>query len=193
MRRFLDRLYFGAGVLAAAALAGICVLMLAQAPSPNIEFEMMTWKEVKSAIEAGKTTALVYTGGTEQRGPQNVNGGHTLMGREIAKTIALRLGNAIAMPVLPYTPNNASADLPGTIGLTPEILGSVLERIVEQLESGELSLEDSLAAFEKGVGLTKYCYQKLDEVEKKIELLVKDKDGKLRLKPFEELPGQEDD
>ena len=67
-----------------------------------------------------------------------------------------------------------------------------IERIVEQLESGELSLEDSLAVFEKGVGLTKYCYQKLDEVEKKIELLVKDKDGKLRLKPFEELPGQED-
>ena len=66
-----------------------------------------------------------------------------------------------------------------------------IERIVEQLESGELSLEDSLAVFEKGVGLTKYCYQKLDEVEKKIELLVKDKDGKLRLKPFEELPGQE--
>src|SRR5882762_855967 len=102
------------------------------AKKPLVEFEMMTWPEVKAAIAAGKTTALVYTGGTEQRGPQNVNGGHTLMGREIVKTIALRLGNAIAMPVLPYTPNNASADLPGTIGLTPEILGILLERIVEQ-------------------------------------------------------------
>jgi creatinine amidohydrolase/Fe(II)-dependent formamide hydrolase-like protein len=102
------------------------------AKKPLVEFEMMTWPEVKGALAAGKTTALVYTGGTEQRGPQNVNGGHTLMGREIVRTIALRLGNAIAMPVLPYTPNNASADLPGTIGLTPEILGTVLERIVEQ-------------------------------------------------------------
>jgi creatinine amidohydrolase len=99
---------------------------------PLVEFEMMTWPEVKQAIEAGKTTALVYTGGTEQRGPQNVNGGHTLMGREIVRTIALRLGNAIAMPVLPYTPNNASAALPGTIGLTPELLGAILERITEQ-------------------------------------------------------------
>jgi creatinine amidohydrolase/Fe(II)-dependent formamide hydrolase-like protein len=99
---------------------------------PLVEFEMMTWPEVKAALAAGKTTALVYTGGTEQRGPQNVNGGHTLMGREIVKTIALRLGNAIAMPVLPYTPNNASPDLPGTIGLTPELLGMVLERITEQ-------------------------------------------------------------
>ena len=102
------------------------------ADAPLVEFEMMTWPEVKQAIAAGKTTALVYTGGTEQRGPQNVNGGHTLMGRVVVKEVALRLGNAIAMPVLPYTPNNASADLPGTIGLTNELLGALLERIVEQ-------------------------------------------------------------
>lgn len=63
-----------------------------------------------------------------------------------------------------------------------------LELVVEQLETGELSLEDSLEAFEKGVGLVKYCNQKLDEVEKKVELLVKDKEGKLQLKAFEELP-----
>ncbi|OLC52092.1 MAG: hypothetical protein AUH43_00825 [Acidobacteria bacterium 13_1_40CM_65_14] len=100
--------------------------------APLVEFEMMTWPEVKAALEAGKTTALVYTGGTEQRGPQNVNGGHTLMGREIAKAIALKLGNAIVLPVLPYTPNQASAQLPGTIGLTPELLGALLERITEQ-------------------------------------------------------------
>src|SRR5438093_7869469 len=102
------------------------------AKQPLVEFEMMTWPEVKAAMAAGRTTALVYTGGTEQRGPQNVNGGHTLMGREIVKRIALRLGNAIVLPVLPYTPNSASATLPGTIGLTPEILGIVLERISEQ-------------------------------------------------------------
>jgi creatinine amidohydrolase/Fe(II)-dependent formamide hydrolase-like protein len=119
---------------ATAILAFSAATAFAQAPVKKdlVEFEMMTWPEVKAAMAAGKTTALVYTGGTEQRGPQNVNGGHTLMGREIVRTIALRLGNAIAMPVLPYTPNNASADLPGTIGLTPEILGVVLERIVEQ-------------------------------------------------------------
>ena len=99
---------------------------------PLVEFEMMTWPEVKAALDAGKTTALFYTGGTEQRGPQNVNGGHTLMGKATVKEIALRLGNAIAMPVLPYTPNNASATLPGTIGLTPELLASVLERLAEQ-------------------------------------------------------------
>jgi len=70
-----------------------------------------------------------------------------------------------------------------------------LELVVEQLETGDLSLEDSLEAFEKGVGLVKYCNQKLDEVEKKVELLVKDKEGKLQLKAFEEVPkgGEGDD
>ena len=62
-----------------------------------------------------------------------------------------------------------------------------LEQVVEQLESGDLSLEDALAAFEKGVGLVKLCNQKLTEVEKRVELLVKDKEGKLQLKPFEEV------
>jgi exodeoxyribonuclease VII small subunit len=61
-----------------------------------------------------------------------------------------------------------------------------LEQVVEQLDSGELSLEDSLEAFEKGVGLVKFCNDKLNEVEKKVELLVKDKDGKLQLKAFED-------
>ena len=65
---------------------------------PLVEFEMMTWPEVKAAIAAGKTTALIYTGGTEQRGPQNVNGGHNLMAHETVKAIALKLGNAIFLP-----------------------------------------------------------------------------------------------
>lgn len=97
-----------------------------------VEFEMMTWPEVKAALAAGKTTALIYTGGVEQRGPHNVNGGHNLMARATVKAIAEKLGDAIAMPVLTLTPNNANPDLPGTIGLTPDLLGAVLERMTEQ-------------------------------------------------------------
>ncbi len=101
--------------------------------TPNVEFEMMTWPEVKKAMADGKTTALVYNGGTEQRGPQNVNGGHTLLGREQVRDIALTLGNAIAAPVLPFSPNRASADLPGTIGLTNEIFEAINEQVAEEL------------------------------------------------------------
>ncbi len=109
---------------------------LAQAATTSnadlVEFEMMTWPEVKDALAAGKTTALFYTGGVEQRGPQNANGGHNLMARAIVKAIALKLGDAIAMPVLPFTPNAANAALPGTIGLTPVLLEGVLERMAEE-------------------------------------------------------------
>src|SRR5690348_18411759 len=119
-------------ILAAAAALALSVLPVCAQTTSNVEFEMMTWPEVKAALAAGKSTALVYTGGTEQRGPQNVNGGHNLMARETVKAIALKLGNAIAMPVLPYTPNEASATLPGTIGLTNDLLAAILERITEQ-------------------------------------------------------------
>jgi creatinine amidohydrolase/Fe(II)-dependent formamide hydrolase-like protein len=84
-------------------------------------------------MAAGKTTALVYNGGTEQRGPQNVNGGHTLMGREIARRIAVELGNALVAPVLPFSPNRASAELPGTIGLTNELFAAMNEQVAEEL------------------------------------------------------------
>jgi exodeoxyribonuclease VII small subunit len=62
-----------------------------------------------------------------------------------------------------------------------------LESVVEQLESGDLSLEDSLAVFEKGVGLVKYCNQKLTEVEEKVEFLLKDNQGRLQLKRLNSL------
>lgn len=97
-----------------------------------VEFEKMTWAEVKQALAAGKTTALIYTGGVEQRGPQDANGGHNEIAYGTVKAIAEKLGNAIFMPVLPYTPNNADPSLPGTIGLTDDLLEAVLERISEQ-------------------------------------------------------------
>jgi exodeoxyribonuclease VII small subunit len=73
-----------------------------------------------------------------------------------------------------------------------EVALEELEGVVEQLESGDLSLEDSLAAFEKGVGLVKFCNQKLTDVEKKIELLVRDKEGKLQLKALDSMAGDEE-
>ncbi len=102
-----------------------------RAQADLVEFEKMTWVEVKAALAAGKTTALIYTGGTEQRGPQLANGYHNLVAHAQVEAIARELGNAIFMPVLPYTPNDAEA-LPGTIGITNELLAAMLERITEE-------------------------------------------------------------
>ena len=74
-----------------------------------------------------------------------------------------------------------------------EVALEELEGVVEQLETGELALEESLAAFEKGVGLVKYCNQKLAEVEKKVELLVKDKEGKLQFRALDGVTTEDSD
>lgn len=56
-----------------------------------------------------------------------------------------------------------------------------LEAIVENLESGDLSLEESMKLFEEGIGLTEACKSRLEDAEQKIQLLLKDSDGKLSL------------
>jgi creatinine amidohydrolase/Fe(II)-dependent formamide hydrolase-like protein len=113
-------------------LAACSAILRAQ--STQVEFELMTGPELKHAIhDEGRTTALLFNGGTEQRGPQGVTGAHNLVGRELAREIALKLGNAIVAPILPFSVNNGSSELPGTIGLTGPIFAAVNERVAEQL------------------------------------------------------------
>ncbi|WP_322980313.1 exodeoxyribonuclease VII small subunit [Pseudomonas sp. C11] len=59
-----------------------------------------------------------------------------------------------------------------------------LQALVERLESGELSLEDSLTAFEQGIGLTRECQAALAQAEQKVQILL-ERDGELQPAPFE--------
>lgn len=61
-----------------------------------------------------------------------------------------------------------------------------LEEIVQALEKGDLPLEQSLKLFEEGVRLARYCTRRLDEAERKVEILLKDREGNLKPQPFEE-------
>jgi len=61
---------------------------------------------------------------------------------------------------------------------------SRLERIVQELEEGEKSLEDSLKLFEEGIRLSKFCSAKLEEAKRKIEILTKTDKEELVIKPF---------
>ncbi|HEX3071544.1 MAG TPA: exodeoxyribonuclease VII small subunit [Thermoanaerobaculia bacterium] len=65
-----------------------------------------------------------------------------------------------------------------------------LETIVKRLESEEMPLDESLQLFEEGIRLSRFCNQKLEEVEKKIELILSDAKGQPRVEPFE---SEEDD
>ena len=59
-----------------------------------------------------------------------------------------------------------------------------LESIVDQLEKGDLPLEDSLKLFEEGVSLSAVCKQELDAAEGKVQILIKQRDGTLKPEPF---------
>jgi exodeoxyribonuclease VII small subunit len=62
-----------------------------------------------------------------------------------------------------------------------------LEQIVERLEAGDLPLEQSLELFEQGVRLSRDCQRRLDEAERRVEILLKDEAGGYTPSPFEEM------
>lgn len=68
-----------------------------------------------------------------------------------------------------------------------------LESIVKKLEGEELPLDESLRLFEEGIGLSRFCHQRLEEVEKKIELILADAKGQPRTEPFESEDDDEDE
>src|SRR5215470_11931399 len=108
---------------------------MAQKPDP-VEIELMTHAEIHAAIHnAGKTTVLIYNGGTEQRGPHAVLGGHTFMARRTAEAIARRLGNALVAPVLPFSPagSHLNPKWPGSVDLSPELYAKVNEAVVASM------------------------------------------------------------
>ena len=67
-----------------------------------------------------------------------------------------------------------------------------LEEIVNRLEQGDLPLEDALQLFEQGVRLSRLCHTRLDEAQKRVEVLLKDESGKMTTRPFEQGAGEED-
>ncbi len=67
-----------------------------------------------------------------------------------------------------------------------------LEGIVERLETGDLALDDALAAFEQGVALVRHLGDKLTEVEKRVEVLTRDQDGMFQLQTVAEDEGEDE-
>lgn len=59
-----------------------------------------------------------------------------------------------------------------------------LEKIVEDLEKGDLSLDDALKKYQEGIELSRLCAQRLENAKKKIDVLTKNKKGEFELKPL---------
>jgi creatinine amidohydrolase len=132
----------------------ICLVMLgavlgtvgavAQPDPASVFLEELTWVELRDAVAAGKTTAIIPTGGTEQNGPHMVLGKHNFLVKYKAGEIAKRLGNAIVAPVLAYVPEGEIAGdkpatghmrFPGTITIPQDVYERVLEYAAKSLRS----------------------------------------------------------
>jgi creatinine amidohydrolase/Fe(II)-dependent formamide hydrolase-like protein len=101
----------------------------------------MTFMEVRDAIRAGKTTAIVGTGGVEQNGPYTVTGKHNFVLRVTTEAIARRLGNALVAPIVAFVPEGqhdpATGHMryAGTISLTEDTYRALLRDICSSLKA----------------------------------------------------------
>ena len=102
----------------------------------------MSWVEVRTALQAGYTTAIVPTGGIEQNGPHMILGKHDYLAGAAAERIARGAGAALVAPVVSYVPEGAydppsgHMQFPGTIGVTEPVFAGVLEGIARSLKAG---------------------------------------------------------
>src|SRR5678815_2238618 len=92
------------------ALATLASLSASPAPAQVnvaniVDMELLTHTELSQKLKDGWTSVLLVTGGTEERGPQDVLGGHTMMAHSHADMIARKLGKTLVAPVLPIAVN----------------------------------------------------------------------------------------
>ncbi|MCM8781124.1 MAG: exodeoxyribonuclease VII small subunit [Candidatus Omnitrophica bacterium] len=67
-----------------------------------------------------------------------------------------------------------------------------LEKIVQDLEKGDLSLDEALKKYQEGIELSRICTQRLESAKKKIDILTKNKKGEFELKPWDEVKTTEE-
>jgi creatinine amidohydrolase/Fe(II)-dependent formamide hydrolase-like protein len=101
----------------------------------SVYIEDLTWPEVQQAIAGGKTSAIIYTGSTEQNGPHMAIGKHNFIARWVAGAIAIKLGNALVYPTLPFaitgdlTQKTGHMRFPGSVSLSAPTFRSVVHDV----------------------------------------------------------------
>ena len=119
-----------------------CVDAVNPLPAPNtVWMEEMTWMDVRDALKAGKTTAIIATGGMEPNGPWLVTGKHNYVLHTNCEAIARKMGNALCAPIVKFVPEGnispASGHMasPGTISMREETFRMLLTDLVHSLKA----------------------------------------------------------
>ncbi|MEY4634393.1 MAG: hypothetical protein RJA55_191 [Acidobacteriota bacterium] len=110
-------------------------------PAPNtVWIEEMTWMDVRDALKAGTTTAIIATGGMEPNGPWLVTGKHNYVLKTNCEAIARKLGNALCAPIVAFVPEgridppSGHMRSPGTISMRQETFEALLTDIAHSLK-----------------------------------------------------------
>lgn len=103
----------------------------------TVWIEEQTWMETRDAIKAGRTTAIIGTGGLEQNGPYNANGKHNYVLRATCEATARKLGNALCAPVVTLEPGNPERQglTPGSVFITEDTFRAILADMSTSLKS----------------------------------------------------------
>lgn len=155
-------------------------------PAPNtVWIEEMTWMDVRDALAAGQTTAIVTTGGMEPNGPWLVTGKHNYVLHTNCEAIARKLGNALCAPTIKFVPEGRISPpsghmaSPGTISVQESTFRALLTDIVHSLkvhgftniiligdsggnQNGQRAVADSLTALWKGAPVVAHVQEYYD-------------------------------
>ena len=107
----------------------------------SVWIEELTWMEVRDALQDGKTTAIISTGGIEQNGPYLATGKHNYVLAGACEGIARALGDALCAPVIKLVPEGGIEEpsghmrYPGTISLREETFRAVLDDVASSLKA----------------------------------------------------------
>src|SRR5438552_15220631 len=129
-----------------AALLAAVVTAPAGAQTRSVWIDDLTWPEVRDAIAAGKSTAIIFVGSSEQNGPHMAIGKQNFIARYWEQRIAGKLGDALVYPVIPFAitgdaaAKTAHMRFPGSVTLPPDVFTGVVRAVAQSALSARFKL-----------------------------------------------------
>jgi creatinine amidohydrolase len=145
----------------------------AAAQTRSVWIDDLTWPEVRDAIAAGKSTAIIFVGSSEQNGPHMAIGKHNFIARYAAQRIAEELGDALVYPVIPFAitgdaaAKTAHMRFPGSVTLPPDVFSGVVRAVAQSALSAGFKLVTLMGDHGGGQEEMSRAAQALDTQSKK--------------------------